>query len=267
MTFVIFFIFGTIIGSFLNVVIHRVHTGEGLVRGRSHCPRCKAVIRWYDNIPIVSFLFLGGKCRKCKKKISWQYPMVEFFTGVLFLWVGIYFFNIDNLFSFFPTFYYLVIISFFIVIFVYDALYMEIPGPALWPAIGFAVLGNLVMDWMKPGIIGGPMNLATYSGAAASLFAFMFFFLLVAYSKEKWMGMGDALLAILLGLVLGWPNILLALFLAFAIGAIYGIILLAVRSKTLKSQIPFAPFLIIGSVIALFFCVPIINWYKGLFNF
>jgi len=101
----------------------------------------------------------------------------------------------------------------------------------------------------------------------AAVAGFLFFFTLVAVSRERWMGWGDALLTILLGLVLGWPQILLALFLAFATGAFYGIILIVLKKKKLKSQLPFAPFLVLGTLVSIFWAAPIVKWYLGIFIF
>lgn len=259
------------IGSFLNVVVYRISVAENLL-GRSYCPHCRTQVAWYDNIPLLSIILLRFKCRKCQKKISWQYPLVELGTGIMFLWVGLKFFNPGDAYSLVPTAYYMIMVSFLAVIFVYDVLYMEIPSIVLWPAVGLAVGYNLLVDWIHlggEGVLGGGglLGNSTYSGTLAAFLAFLFFFLLVSLSKEKWMGMGDALLVILLGLLLGWPQILLALFLAFAIGAVYGIILIASRIKSIKSQVPFAPFLIIGTVISLFFYGPITEWYFRLFWF
>ena len=265
MTILIFFIGGLLIGSFLNVVVYRIQEAESLL-GRSYCPKCKKKISWYDNIPLLSFILLRFHCRNCREKISWQYPLVELLTGMLFLAVGMKFFDPNDVSTFFLTAYYLAIISFLIVILVYDFLYMEIPGLALWPAILLAVMFNFwggLGVWGDVGILGSRI----FSGALAAAVGFLFFFSLVAVSREKWMGMGDAYLAILLGLILGWPVILLALFLSFLFGATYGIILILARKKSLKSQIPFAPFLIFGTIISIFFSMPILNWYTGLFNF
>jgi prepilin signal peptidase PulO-like enzyme (type II secretory pathway) len=151
------------------------------------------------------------------------------------------------------------------VIFVYDFLYLEISGLVLWPAIAFTVVFNLFFDWGKVDFGNNALNLATYSGALGATVAFTFFFLLVAVSKEKWMGMGDAYLVILLGLILGWPQILLGLMLAFSLGALSGIVLMLLKKKNMNSQIPFAPFLVLGSLITMFWYGPIMGWYLGLF--
>lgn len=261
---IIFFISGLIIGSFLNVVVYRLNLAESFLFGRSYCPRCEKPIRWYDNIPLLSFVILGFKCRDCGEKISWQYPLVELFSGILFALVGSQFFVLEDAATWATAFYYWVIVSFLLVIFVYDFLYMEIPSMVLWPAIGFTLAFNLFFDWSRVGAIGNVLELATYSGVLAALAAFLFFFLMVAVSKEKWMGLGDAQLAILLGLILGWPEILLALMLSFSIGALTGIALILFKKKKMESKIPFAPFLILGTFAAIFFYAEIVGWYLGL---
>jgi prepilin signal peptidase PulO-like enzyme (type II secretory pathway) len=260
----IFFVFGLIIGSFLNVVVYRTNLAETLL-GRSHCPKCKKKIRWYDNIPVLSFVFLGAKCRDCREKISWIYPLVELLTGAVFAFLGTKFFVLFDSTTWFSTSYYLIIVSILIVIFVYDWLYMEIPDLVLWLGVGIAIFGNLVIDLQKGALGAGILSSLSYSGTLAAFCAFTFFFALSKVSKEKWMGMGDVFLVILLGLILGWPKILLALFLAFAIGAICGIILIARGKKKMSSQIPFAPFLVSGTIIAMLYYEPIISWYLRFF--
>lgn len=264
---IIFFILGIIIGSFLNVVAYRLNLAESFLLGRSHCPHCKKNIRWYDNIPVLSFIILRFRCRECKEKISWQYPLVEIFTGILFLLIGYKFFSLSDMTTWATTIYYLGIISFLMIIFVYDWLYMEIPSAILWTAVGFVVAFNLFFDWNRIGVAKEALDFSIYSGVLAAFVAFMFFFLMVSISKEKWMGMGDAQLVILLGLILGWPQILLALMLSFAFGAVVGLVLVFLKKKEMKSQIPFAPFLIAGTFVAMFFCENIFNWYLGLLRF
>lgn len=259
----IFFILGLIVGSFLNVVVYRINIAESFVVGRSKCPHCKAPIRWYDNIPLISFILLRFRCRDCKKKISWQYPLVEFFTGALFVLVGMNFFVIENMQSWLITAYFFGIVSFLIIIFVYDFLYMEIPDIIIWVAVFWTVAFNLFFDWGVKNTAGA-LNVHIYSGVLAAIIAFSLFLFLVVKSKEKWMGIGDAYLVIFLGLVLGWPNIVLALFLAFSLGAIVGLIMVAVKKKDMKSPVPFAPFLVLGTIIAIFWGGQIIDWYWNL---
>ena len=267
MTLLIFLLLGLIVGSFLNVLVYRIHMAEDVIWDRSKCPRCEHLIRWYDNIPILSFILLGARCRDCREKISWQYPLVELFTALMFLAIGAKFFDPADSATWLVAVYYLGIISALIVILVYDWSYMEIPSSILWTAIFGAIAFNLYFDWLNFYNFPGAESLfdfKLYSGAVAGILAFIFFFSLSAISREKWMGMGDAYLALLLGLVLGWPEIILAIFLAFFIGAVSGSILMIFGRKNLKSQIPFAPFLIAGTIISLFFYFPIAEWYWNL---
>ena len=261
---IIFFLFGLIIGSFLNAVVYRLQMAQTLL-GRSYCPKCKKQIDWYDNIPLISFILLKFQCRKCKKKISWQYPLVEFFTGIIFALVGWKFFNLGDTQSYLSTLYYLGIVSFLITIFVYDWLYMEIPSIALWLGGIWAVVFSIYFDLNIAEKITSVFQVSLFSGMVAAAVAFAFFFSLVYFSKEKWMGMGDALLVIFLGLFLGWPQILLGLFLAFNLGALYSIFLLLFKKKSIKSQIPFGPFLVIGSIITMLFYDIIMKWYLGIY--
>jgi len=273
MIILIFLVLGLIVGSFLNVVVYRLNVAETLVMDRSKCPHCKTVIAWYDNIPVISFILLKFRCRNCKEKISFQYPLVEIFTGLVFVLVGQRYFNLNDTTTWATAIYYLGIASSLITIFVYDFLYMEIPGLVLWPAIGWAVAFNLFFDWgrLEDGIGGqggiGVLESSVYSGTLGAAAAFAFFFLMVAISKEKWMGMGDAYLVILLGFILGWPEILLGLMLAFSIGAIVGIALIFFKKKNMNSQIPFAPFLVLGTIITMFWYGQILDWYMNLFRF
>jgi prepilin signal peptidase PulO-like enzyme (type II secretory pathway) len=264
---IIFFISGLIGGSFLHVVACRLSLAESFLTGRSYCPHCKNQIRWYDNIPVLSFILLGMKCRDCKEKISWQYPLVELLTGTMFALVGQTFFVLEDTQTWLTAIYYLGSLSFLLVIFIYDLNHLEIPGPVLWPAIGWAVAFNLFFDGSQIEPLKNIGESAVYSGGLAAFLAFLFFFLLVAVSKEKWMGMGDAQLVILLGLILGWPKIILALILAFSLGAVIGMGLIFCKRKKMDSQIPFAPFLIAGTFITIFFYAEIVDWYLRLLIF
>jgi prepilin signal peptidase PulO-like enzyme (type II secretory pathway) len=247
--------------------VYRLNVAESLTLERSKCPHCKEQINWYDNIPLISFVLLKFRCRNCKEKISWQYPIVELFTALVFALVGYFFFDINDAGSWAAAIYYLGVVSFLITIATYDFLFMEIPGLVLWPAIGWTIAFNLFFDFTALVPAADVLRIATYSGVLAAFTFFLVFFMMVAVSKEKWMGMGDAYLVILLGLLLGWPKILLALILAFSIGAIAGIFLILTKKKKLDSQIPFGPFLILGTLISLFFYESIVGWYVSLFHF
>lgn len=246
---VIFLIFGLIIGSFANAVVYRLNAVESLME-RSHCPNCKKKVRWFDNIPLLSFLLLSAKCRDCGEKISWQYPIVEASVGIIFALIGKYFFDILDISTWATTAYLLIVFSLLMIIFVYDFKYMEIPMLILWLGVGISLVYFIFYDWQNFQMMSSVWDLRIFSGILGGLVAGGFFFALSAYSKETWMGYGDAYLGLLVGLIVGWPNILWALMLSFTIGALISVGLIAVRKKTMKSQVPFAPFLITGTFLA-----------------
>jgi len=269
------FVFGTICGSFLNCVIYRLEIGESFLKGRSYCPHCKHVLTWQDLIPIFSFLILKGKCRYCHQKISWQYPLVELATGILFVSTLIYFFSktsilVNSAMTELTSIYYLVIACFLIIIFVYDLKHYIIPDKVIYPAIAITFLYQLFKIWdlgFVPNFEFRISNFQTLANPLLSAFlASLFFLMIVLISQGKWMGVGDIKLAFLMGLILSFPNILVALFLAFFIGAIIGIGLIIARKKTLKSEIPFGPFLVSGTFLALFLGQRILGWYLNLFS-
>lgn len=282
------FLFGLIIGSFLNVVIYRLETGETVVSGRSHCRDCGHVLEWYDLMPVLSFFALGGKCRYCRKKISWQYPTVEIATGILFVIIFNFQFSISNEFSisnfqflnsvsnfiFFhfllSTFYFLFITSSLIVIFVYDLKHYIIPDKIVYSAIivSFSyqfinVLKFIHLDLFENLKFKIENLIPVFNPFVAAFLAGGFFLAIVLLTRGRGMGGGDVKLAFLMGLVLGWPKILSALFLAFAVGAIYGIILIIMKRKTFKSEVPFGPFLVMGTVAAIFWGGEMMKGYLG----
>lgn len=248
---VIFLLFGLIIGSFLNAVIYRLEAVESLLE-RSHCPHCRKKVRWFDNVPLISFILLSARCRDCGEKISWQYPIVEASTGILFSLIGNYFFNPLEFSTWTLTAYYLLIFSILAVIFIYDFRYMEIPMHVLWFGVFVSLFFLLFSDWRNSASIASVFGSQTFLGILGGFVAGGFFYVLAAYSKETWMGYGDAYLGFLAGLVVKWPDVLGALLLAFTIGALVSVILVIMSRKTLKSQVPFAPFLIGGVFLVLF---------------
>lgn len=250
------FILGLMVGSFLNCVIYRLEKEESFLKGRSYCPYCKHVLNWQDLIPVLSFFLLKRKCRYCGNYISWQYPLVELFTGLIF--VLIFNFQFMN-FDIFTFLYYLIIFSFLIVIFVYDLKHSLIPDSVIYSAIIITFFYRLFEIWK----IGNfqPLISPLFLALSASLF----FGAIVLVSKGKWMGSGDISLAFLMGLILGWPNILVALMISFFIGAIIGTGLILKGKKSLKSEIPFGPFLVLGTFVALFWGEKIVNWYLNFF--
>jgi len=243
---IIVFLFGLAVGSFLNCLIYRLETKQDFLFGRSFCPKCHHILKWYDLIPLLSFLLLKGRCRYCKKKISIQYPLVELFTGILFL----------LFFTFHFSFFIYLISCFLIVIFVYDLKHYIIPDRLIYPAITLALFYQLFEMWN----IGG-WSSSEIRNLGYGLLPSLFLLAIILASGGKWMGFGDFKLAILMGLILNWPKVLVALFFSFLLGGIISIGLLLTKKKKLTSEVPFAPFLVSGTFIALFLGERIINWY------
>lgn len=236
-------IFGLALGSFLNVVIYRLRAVEGVLWGRSHCVWCKKPIAWYDLIPVLSFVLLRAKCRACGKPISWQYPLVEVLTaGVLLaLWwkLGI---------TWEGLFWAIALLS-LLVIAVYDLEHSLIPREM----VILGALGALITLFWHPQL--------TLDRLLGSLLAGAVLGIIVLAGKGKLMGAGDIEVALLLGLMLGIRQSVLALFLSFFLGGIVALVLLTFRLKKMKDAVPFAPFLALATFISFFWGQNIINWY------
>lgn len=231
------FIFGLFVGSFLNVVIDRSARGEGFINGRSHCDRCGHVLSWYDLIPLLSYALLQGKCRYCHKSIGYEYPIVETATAISFA-VLPFLLSTYDMFLFGVK---LLLIGIFIIIFFADLWYGIIPDVALIAGSG----GLAMLFFLQPSII--------LSHVAAGLGAGLFFLMLFLGTKGKGMGFGDVKLALFLGLLLGFPDIIVGLYIAFLTGALVALILILWRKKRLRGDtIPFGPFLVLGGLVAWF---------------
>lgn len=249
MLIVVFFVvYGLLIGSFCNVVIHRLRTGEDIVLQRSHCPKCKNEIAWRDNVPVIGYILLRGKCRYCKKPISIQYPLVELLVGILFGFIG-YFYVTGVIELLTVAILYALAMASLVVILVYDAKYMEIPMTVMWIAIALLFAANVVMDLYGGAVRVDLWDSVTVTHGISTVVAFCFFFGLSYVSDETWMGYGDAFVAIAIGLLLGPMATFIALLIAFCVGAIYGVTLMAMHRKTMKSEVPFGPFLIMGMIV------------------
>ncbi|OGI27608.1 MAG: hypothetical protein A2359_04770 [Candidatus Moranbacteria bacterium RIFOXYB1_FULL_43_19] len=269
----IFFIVGLIVGSFLGAVNYRLKTAEDIVFKRSHCPHCKKKIRWYDNVPLLSFVVLWGKCRACEKNISWKYPAVELLTGLLYAAVAWKFLggwgvSPEKMLTgpdVAEMSFWLFTVSYLVLIFFHDLSFMLIPDAAVYPAI---IITLLFQYWKY---LQGPLGIATlknpFVGAFfAALVASCFFFLLIWMSRGKWIGGGDVKLGFLAGTIVGWPKILFVLFFAYMIGAVASLILIGLKKKTWKSQIPFGPFLVTGILIVMFFSEQLQFWANRFLN-
>jgi prepilin signal peptidase PulO-like enzyme (type II secretory pathway) len=240
------FVFGLIIGSFLNVVILRLNTGRSIVHGGSRCARCDKALRWYELVPVFSFLALRGRCARCKQAISFQYPIVELVTAISFVvlfsrFVLPAFFSITAWFAFAWM---LAVASLLIVIFVYDLRHKIIPDMAVYPLIVLGVIGILWKWAMVSGYLPGT---ALVGGVLVALPFFCLWF----FSKGRLLGFGDVKLALALAWILGVQYSISSFVLSFWIGGIVGLFLIALSHKyRMKSEIPFAPFLIAGAAVA-----------------
>ena len=257
MMFIIVFIFGLVLGSFLNVVIWRTHAKESILTGRSHCPKCRHVLGPAELVPVFSFILQRGKCRHCGKPISWQYPLVELATAVLFLIAYLPYDLRLTAYNFFLLARTWFVIATLIVIFVYDLKYYLILDKFIYPAA-------IVVAATLPFIYGGGLSWwKIFDPLIAAVIGGGFFLLQYLISKGKWIGGGDIRMGALMGLILGIKELFVALFFAYTIGAIFGLVLIAVKKKTMKSELPLGPFLVAGALVAMFWGMEILKWYLG----
>ena len=262
------FVFGLMVGSFLNVCIWRLPEQEQVVRGRSHCPSCRRTIAWYDNIPLLSFVWLKGRCRFCRKKISWVYPAVELVTGLLLLGILLRFgLTVTALI-------YGVFAASLIIVSVVDARTMTIPdevtkpGPWIGMALSFLVpaLQGTGSRWV--GLVSSFLGAAAGWGlifGMAWLGRWMFRKKLQSIGEEEAVGGGDLKLMAFVGAFIGVPKVLLViLFLAPLSGSLIGLIL---KARFGRDLIPYGPFLSLGTLVVLFWGDGILGWYKGFLLF
>jgi prepilin signal peptidase PulO-like enzyme (type II secretory pathway) len=264
MTAFFLFLLGLVVGSFLNVVAFR-YSPEGALfhpakwGGRSHCLFCSQPLKWYELIPVVSFIIQEGRCLVCRKQLSWQYPLVELASGLTFL-LPVYFSYLNPLPStLYPVPYtlsaiWVLIFLGFILIWAIDARLSVIPDEV-----------NLFLGILGLGLVD--VTSASWSShLIGALAGALLLGLIVFWSRGRAMGLGDVKLAAALGLIFGWPNIFLILALAFIFGAIVGTYLIVFRKKGMKDAIPFGPFLILGSLAVFFFGQQIMQSYLNLFG-
>lgn len=251
MPFVISFILGSIVGSFLNVCILRIPEGKSIAYPPSHCPKCRIPIRWYDNIPIISYFILMGRCRNCKEPVSFRYPMVEFLTAL---------FSLAAMIKFGPSLSYLiyfVFISSLIVITFIDVEHQIIPDIISLPGIPLGFTASFLIPEItyKESLIG-----IVLGGGILLLVAIGYEFV----AKKEGMGGGDIKLLAMIGAFLGWKGVLFTVFSGSLVGTVIGITLMIVQGKDGKYAIPFGPFLSIGAILYLFFGEMLIYWYLGI---
>lgn len=277
-SYIFTFVLGSVVGSFLNVVIHRVPREESIVFPNSACPKCGSAIKAYDNVPILSWLLLGGKCRGCREPISPRYPAVELLTALLFLLVYLR----VGFTPYLPVG--LIFVAALVSLMFIDAEHMILPNAITYPLLAFALLVRFVYPiafstnyfsdisyapaaWLQ----GQPAWWVSLAGAAAGALVGGGSLWLVG---EIWkrvrgveaMGLGDVKMMLGVGALLGWRLSFLAIFLAAFSGALVGIAMIAgQKDKDFKTQVPFGIFLGIGSIIALLFGVQLIRWYLDTF--
>ncbi|MFL6212335.1 MAG: prepilin peptidase [Blastocatellia bacterium] len=282
------FVFGLLIGSFLNVVIYRIPLGESIVLPASHCPHCDAAIKPYDNVPVFSYALLGGKCRNCRAGISPIYPAVELLVGILFLLV---FIKDANQFRLFDDHYVqvgarfwltlagdLAFVSFIVPLVFIDLRHMLLPNVITFP--GLAVLFLLRVLAPDPWQIRRTphwFGLTEHSEWALALIGALLGMLagggtlwLIRWSYEKLrhvegMGLGDVKMMLMVGAFLGWQLTVLTIFIGSMIGSLVGIGVMLARGSNMRMEIPFGVFLGPAALIALFVGKPLIDWYLGMY--
>lgn len=239
---------GAIVGSFLNVCIMRLPREESIITPGSHCLHCNNPIKFYDNVPLISYLLLRGRCRHCKKSISPQYPLIEGITAIgsllLFLKYGL---SLSYLF-------YFSFVAALIVITVIDLYHQIIPDVISIPGIGVGLLGALIIPHIT--FFNSLMGILLGGGSlfvVATLYQWLF--------KREGMGGGDVKLLAMIGAFLGWESVILTILFSSLIGSITGIIIIVLKGKNFRYAIPFGPFLSLGAVTALFYGREIIKWY------
>jgi leader peptidase (prepilin peptidase)/N-methyltransferase len=243
---------GLAIGSFLNVVVYRVPAGRSVVAPRSACPRCETPIAPRDNLPVVSWLLLRGRCRTCLTSISVRYPAIEALTGALFALIAV---RLGASWSLLPE---LAFVAGLIALASVDLERLLLPRAILYPTLALVAAGSVVAAaatgrWERLGV-------AALCGAAA----FAFFFL-VQSARPRWMGFGDVRLAALIGLALGWLGpwyVLVGLMAANLAGALIGLGLVAAGRATRATALPYGVFLAVGSLFALLAGSSIVSWYS-----
>ena len=267
------FIWGLAIGSFINVLIYRLPLEEDIVIKPSHCMKCGQRIKPYDLIPLFSYIFLRGKCRNCGEKISIQYPLIEFFTaliitgtyykfGWLFPWSIYQGYTESNLILLASM---IVLAGMFITTFMIDLKHYIIPNEIIIFGIAAGAVFTGFLSYFK-----GDWYVLINAGIGFLAGGLTFFLIVILgewFMKQEAMGMGDVKLMAVVGLFIGWKLTIIAMLMSFMIGSVVSIFLLATKIKGRKDMIPFGPFIILGSVVAIIWGNQIINWYLSVGKF
>lgn len=254
------FVLGTIIGSFINVLVMRSLRGEQYFWGRSKCDACQRVLKWYELIPLFSFIALRGKCKTCHEPIDVMHPVVELLSGSLFLWwfgIGFAFFQLSlQPLHIVQPFFWLVVGLVLLVILITDSVAYFIPDLTVLFLVIWTILYRMILVGF------GTYNPQSFAWALfGACCVLLFFALLWAITRGQGMGFGDVKLVFALALLLEWPNVFVGIFLGFIYGAVVGSILLVFQKTKLGRPIPFAPFLIAGTATALIWGDSLLRWY------
>lgn len=245
------FLLGAAIGSFLNVCIYRLPLGESIVFPASHCPACGTRIRPWDNIPLLSFLLLGGKCRSCRAAISFRYPLVELLNGLLTLALFLKFGPS-------PTFLVLLVFSSALVAVTFiDLDHQLIPDVISLPGIVVGFAASFFLPWL--GWLNSLIGLLL-GGGSLLVVAYLYQFL----TKKEGMGGGDIKLLAMMGAFLGWRAVPFIIFAGSLVGSVVGITLMLVQKKDAKLAVPFGPFLSFGAILYVFYGRQLIHWYLNI---
>ena len=243
MSYIIVFILGSIWGSFSNVCIHRIPSNKSVVKGRSYCPACNKQIRWYDNIPLLSYIFLKAKCRDCSAKINVKYLLVELISALSFVWF-FYLFGLSL-----TTLLFFILSIFFIIIFFIDLKHFIIPNELTFPLMAIGLLKSFdpnLNQYLFPNFLNSLIG-----GVAGYIIIWMIIFIYKRLRNKEGMGLGDAKLLSAIGFWFGWISIPFILFFSSFIALVLAIPSLINKSKNLSSRIPFGPYLILGCILYL----------------
>lgn len=257
----IFFIFGLIIGSFLNVCVYRLPRNISIIRPSSACPACNTPVKPWDNIPILSYIFLKGKCRNCGERISMRYPFVELLNGILY-WAAFNHFglgwHLPFVFAFVSA---MVVITFIDLDFQIIPDVITIPGIAIGLASASFVLPDPFLNRANTFQTVQNVQIVGFNNSISGLFLGGGLFYLIAILSKGGMGGGDIKMMAMVGAFMGWKAVFLTTFIGSLTGSIVGIFLIAFKGRGRKTKIPFGPFLAFSSIITLFFGGKILKWY------
>lgn len=240
-------------GSFLSVVAARLPNIDSIIRHRSHCPKCQKQLKWFDLIPLFSFLLLRARCRYCQEPISWHYPLIEVATATVLLLLALNY-GITVLAGLLAL-----AVSGLIVIAVYDYLNLEIEDLAFWATL-IAIVAVVIVEASTLGPLKN-QSLFWIERLVGIICYVVVLGGLAIFGRGKWLGLGDLKLGAALGLLLGYPQAIVGLFFGFITGAIIGILLLALKIKKSTDPVPFAPFLAAGAIIATLWGQQILFWF------